>query len=398
MRFAKHKLKTQPGGGRDWLNIGFVPTIDCALLVAAQELGLFAKQGLAVRLSREVGWATIREKLLHEELDAAGAHASMAFSIYCGLSVVRRACLTGLLLGLHGSAITLSNELWDAGVRDATSLAKVVRERGGERALNFGVVLQLSSQNYHLRSWLKAGGIDPDRDIRITIVPSVLVFDSFREGYLDGYCVAEPWNSAAVASGTGWVAAATSEIEPPMPEKILLVLQEFAEKRAEEHVRLIAALIEASRFCDEPANRPELVRMLAQSRYFDVPEDWLRGSLVGPLEAGHDRRLTAPFVIYDALRVGAPSRAMGRRAYDLVRTLGSGENSPALHTDVIGKVFREDIFEQAKRLYLESQAGDSTAPDAGAITANPARPARTSPPAPLPFIDPVRENQSALPA
>ena len=34
------------------------------MLVAAKELGLYEKYGLVVKLSREVGWAAIREKLL----------------------------------------------------------------------------------------------------------------------------------------------------------------------------------------------------------------------------------------------------------------------------------------------------------------------------------------------
>jgi len=129
VRFAKPKSKVRNLPRRTWLNVGFATTIDCAILIAAQELGLFRKHGLDVRLSREVGWATIREKLLHEELDAAAAHASMLFSIYCGLGVVRRPYLTGMLLGFNGSAITLSNKLWDLGVRDAASLGRVVRER-----------------------------------------------------------------------------------------------------------------------------------------------------------------------------------------------------------------------------------------------------------------------------
>src|ERR1039457_3547860 len=81
MRFAKTKIKARHKISPSRLNVGFAATIDCAVLVAAQELGLFHKYGLSVKLSREVGWATIREKLLHEELDAAAAHASMLFSI-----------------------------------------------------------------------------------------------------------------------------------------------------------------------------------------------------------------------------------------------------------------------------------------------------------------------------
>ena len=56
---------------RKALRLGFVPLSDCAPLVMAQELGLFRKYGLCVTLSRELGWATIRDKITHRELDAA---------------------------------------------------------------------------------------------------------------------------------------------------------------------------------------------------------------------------------------------------------------------------------------------------------------------------------------
>ena len=367
MRFAKRKkVQARHPVPRRTLNIGFVATIDCALIVAAQELGLYRKHGLDVQLSREVGWATIREKLLHEELDAAGAHASMLFSIYCGIGVVRRACLTGLMLGLNGSAITLSNGLWEEGVRDAATLGRFVKEQKGRRTLTFGVVLGLSSQNYNLREWLLSGGIDPEKDVRIAVIPSALIHESLNEGYLDGYCVAEPWNSAAIFGGTGWVAATSSEVNVGHPEKVLLVLQEFAEKREDEHLRLIAALIEASEFCDRPSNRPELARMLAQSRYFDVPEDHLANALVGPFYNGRQQRPVPDFVRYDAIKAGAPSRAMGRWVFDLVKKLGPKDGLPALRPDVIGKVFREDIFRKAMHLGQRA-VGPDTREDGAAV-------------------------------
>lgn len=349
MRFAKTKIRSGHKSAR-WLNVGFAATIDCAVLIAAQELELFRKHGLAVRLRREVGWATIREKLLHEELDAAAAHASMLFSIYCGIGVVRRSCLTGLLLGFNGSAITLSNELWNFGVRDAASLGEFIRKLKGKRTFTFAVVLELSSQNLNLRKWLRSGGLDPDRDVRTVVIPSALVHDTFRAGHLDGYCVAEPWNSAAALDGSGWIAATTSEVEPDHPEKVLLVLQDFAERREEEHLRMIAALIEASRFCDQPENRPELARMLAQPQYFDVDRTLLANALVGPFESGQGRRQVKDFVIYDARRAGAPSRAKGKWVFDLVQQIGGESSNPALRSEIISKIFREDIFRKASRM------------------------------------------------
>jgi len=350
MRFAKTKIKVRYRNRPSGLNVGFAATIDCAVLIAAQELGLFRKYGLMVRLSREVGWATIREKLLHEELDAAAAHASMLFSIYCGIGVVRRSCLTGLLLGFNGSAVTLSKDLWNLGARDAVSLGKIIHEKKGKRIFTFGVVLELSSQNFNLRKWLRSGGVDPDRDVRVAVIPSALVYDTFRAGHLDGYCVAEPWNSAAALEGSGWIPSTTSEIEPEHPEKVLLVLQDFAEKREEEHLRMIAALIEASRFCDVPENRPELVRMLARPEYFDVNKSLLANALVGPFESGQGRRAVKDFVIYDALKAGAPTRAKGKWVFDLVQNIGGNGSNPALRSEIIPKVFREDIFHEAVQL------------------------------------------------
>ena len=126
----------------------------------------------------------------------------------------------------------------------------------------------------------------PDKDVRIVVVPSAIVYDCYRAGHLDGYCVAEPWNSAAALSKSGWIAAATSEIEPQHPEKVLLVLQDFAEKREEEHLRMIAALIEAGRYCDQPEHRSELARMLAQPAYFDVSLNCSRTHWSGALNPG----------------------------------------------------------------------------------------------------------------
>ncbi len=53
------------------IKLGFIPLTDCAPLVAAKELGLFAKYGVNVELSKEASWANIRDKVLNGELDGA---------------------------------------------------------------------------------------------------------------------------------------------------------------------------------------------------------------------------------------------------------------------------------------------------------------------------------------
>lgn len=332
------------------LTIGFVPMIDCAVLIAAQELGLFEKYGLRVKLSKEVGWATIREKLLHEELDAVHAPAGLSFAMRCGINMVARPCLTAFVLSLNGSAITLSKELWERGVRDAASLKTVIEADRGRRVYSFGAVMEFSTQNFNLRSWLRAGGIDPDTDVRIPIIPSPLIHRGLSDGHLDGYCVAEPWNSIVTEPGTGWVVATASQIDQGLTEKVLLVLEKFAEERSAEHLAMVAALMEASIFCELPDNRPELVRILARPEYVDVPEALLANSLIGPFHIGREAREIDDFIIFHRHGANIPDRAKGRRIYKEVRAMPAAKACRALRPDVIGRIFREDLYRAAGEL------------------------------------------------
>src|SRR3954471_17079772 len=75
------------------LRLGFVPLTDCAPLVMAAELGLFRKHGLNVSLNRELGWATVRDKIIYGELDASHALAAMPLAATLGLGSIQCDCL-----------------------------------------------------------------------------------------------------------------------------------------------------------------------------------------------------------------------------------------------------------------------------------------------------------------
>ena len=66
------------------LTLGFVPLTDAAPLLVAQARGFFAAEGLEVTLSREVSWATIRDKVAVGALD--GAHMLAPLAIAATLS------------------------------------------------------------------------------------------------------------------------------------------------------------------------------------------------------------------------------------------------------------------------------------------------------------------------
>lgn len=333
------------------LRLGFVPLIDAAPLIVARELGLYQKYGLQVQLSREIGWATIRDKVIFGQLDAAHALAVMPFVATFGVGCVACDCLTGLVLNLNGNGITLSNELWSMGVRDAASLRKVIELRRHERTFTLGVVFAGSTHHYLLREWLLAGGIDPDRDIHLVVVPAPSMLTSLRNRNLDGYCVGEPWNSAAVSEGLGWIAATSIELAPRHPEKVLMVRREFNEQHPDEHRALIAALIEACAWCDQTEHREELARILSRRQHVNAPFEVLRDSLQHTFDFGHGRSGTHPdFHVFNGGDANVPSLEKGAWVMNHLLPLSSRCPSAAPSPENLGQIFREEIYQAARDL------------------------------------------------
>ncbi len=333
------------------LRIGFVPLIDAAPLIMARELGLYQRHGLQVQLSREIGWATIRDKVIFGQLEAAHALAVMPFVATLGHGCVACDCVTGIVLNLNGNAITLSQELWGMGVRDAASLRKVIELRRGDRLFTLGVVFPGSTHHFLLREWLLAGGIDPDADIHLAVVPAPSMLTNLRNHNLDGYCVGEPWNSAAVNEGLGWIAATSLQLAPRHPEKVLMVRREFDEQHPDEHRALIAALLEACAWCDQPGNREELARVLSRRHYVNAPFEVLRHSLQPTFDFGHGRSETHPELhIFNQGDANVPSARKAAWVMNHLLPLSSRLPAVAPSPATLARIFREDIFQAARSL------------------------------------------------
>jgi ABC-type nitrate/sulfonate/bicarbonate transport system substrate-binding protein len=350
----KMQMTKTPGVPRK-LRVGFVPLTDCAPLVMAHELGLFRKYGLNVELSRELGWATIRDKVIHGELEAAHAVAGMPVAATLGLGSIPCDCLTALVLNLHGNAITLSSRLWKAGVRDGGGLRQEILRLRREKTFVFGVVYPFSSHNYLLRDWLAAAGIHPDREVRIVVVPPPQMAANLKAGHLDGFCAGEPWNSVAVQSGAGWCAATSAELAPGHPEKVLMVRRDFAEKRGEQHLALVAALLEACEFCDAPDHREQIVATLARPAYVNVPAAELRRGFSPEFELGHAEVRHIPnFNVFHRHNANAPTGDKATWVLKWLRASGLCVDSSALSFARVSGLFRTDIFDQALSLRNET--------------------------------------------
>ena len=333
------------------LRVGFLPENDCAPLVVAQEFGVFQQYGLAVELESQASWKHIHDKLIQRRLDAAHAPAMMPFLMTLGLTPERCECVTGLILGLQGNGITLSQELWRLGVRSALDMRHQMWRDRGKKIYTFGVSYPLSSQYALLCHWLRSPEAPPYIDVRIESIPPEQLFPLLKLGYLDGFCAGEPWNSVAEQAGVGACVATSATLAPLHPEKALLVRKDFALQCPHDHERLIAALLHACFLCELPENRLLLKDLLAQPQFVNAPPECLSPGLVGPfapLEA-QDKSF-GELNIFHRARANKPSAAKAEwLTGQLFEFLRWNARPPGLK-----EVFRPDIFRRAQLLLPKS--------------------------------------------
>lgn len=329
------------------LRLGFIAMTDAAPILLAQELGGFRRRGLRVELRREVGWATIRDKVLYGELDGAHAPGPMVWATKLGLGCAPSDVCSPLVLNLHGNAITLSNRLRELGVRDAATLREEALRRRGENRLMFGIVFPHSMHHVLLRRWLQDARLDPERDVRIAVVPPAQMFRNLVAGTLDGYCVGEPWNSLAVQQNQGWCPAWSAAQSPGHVEKVFMMREDFLDRHATVTASLVAAIAEAAAWCDEPENRRDLARVLAAPACLNLSAEALEPALLGRFSPLPGVVEPVPdFIVFSRRDAGAPTaERAGSLQNDLV---AAGLVPSALLTPGLPRrLFREDIFRQA---------------------------------------------------
>jgi len=274
---------------------GFIPLVDCAVLVAAKEKGFAERHGIDLLLKPEVSWANIRDHINVGFLDVAHMLAGMPIAQSLGINHIKFPIIAPMALGAGGNAITVScglhAQLQDTGadLSDPLSAAKALRKvvdrrrSDGLEPLSFGQVFPFSCHNYQLRYWMAAAGIDPERDVSLVVIPPPYMVKSLEAGQVDGFCVGEPWNTLAVEQGVGVILLPTSSFWPAGPEKVLGLSERWANDNRETLQALLKALDEAAKWADDAANHAELADMLAVDAYLGVSAPVLAKALAGDL-------------------------------------------------------------------------------------------------------------------
>lgn len=329
------------------LRLGYVRLLDAAPIIVADSLGFFRDEGLDVRLSREVGWATIRDKIAFGELDVAQALSPLAFALQLGINVAPTDVVTGLVLNCNGNAITLSTRLRDEGVNDGASLRRYTKNTYGARKLVFGVVSLYSSHHYILCRWLEEQGIRPHVDVIITVLPPEQMVRNILANNIDGYCVGEPWNSMAIEEGFGWCVATSDAISAGYPEKVLIATERLLSYQPEVYFAMIRALYKACAFCESSDQRPELLRILSKPEYLNCRPRTLSHAFSEQFPMGFGRSAQGSFIRFRGDAINCPDRERGQRVLDDLCRYANYKLSAPAASKLLSQVWRASLHQEA---------------------------------------------------
>ncbi len=344
------------------LRAGYIPLMDAAILIVAAELGFAEREGLRLELVRDVTWANVRDRLAFRQFDIAHMLSPMPVASMLGLGSNPSPTITPFSLGRGGNAITLSARIFermksltgladDAGaLASAKALAALLADMRarGEPMPTLGMTYPFSSHNYEFRYWLAAGGINPDRDVKLVVVPPPLTSDALAAGAIDGFCVGAPWNMIASERGTGRIVAVKQDIWPLAPEKVLGMRPDWAEANADTVSRLIVALDRAARWCDDDSHHNELAEILGAPDYIAAPTSIIRRVLSGEfsLDAYGTKRVVPDYFRFHDGAANYPRPDQASWIYSQMIRWGQADFSEEGMARV-RSAFRPDLYEMA---------------------------------------------------
>ena len=363
---------------KDELKFGFIKLTDMAPLAIAYEKGYFEDEGLFVTLEPQANWKVLLDRVITGELDGAHMLAGQPLAATIGFGT-KAHIVTPFSMDLNGNGITVSNEVWDlmkpylengpdgepVHPIKADVLKKVVDKFKAEgRPFNMGMVFPVSTHNYELRYWLASGGIHPGfyspndvsgqigADALLSVTPPPQMPATLEAGTIDGYCVGEPWNQAAVFKGIGVPVITDYEIWKNNPEKVFGLTKEFTEQYPNTTLALTKSLIRAAKWLDENdnANRMEAVEILARSEYVGADAEVIANSMTGTFEYEKgDKRPAPDFNVFFKKFATYPYYSDAVWYLTQMRRWGqiADEKSDDWYAETAKSVYRPDIYRQA---------------------------------------------------
>jgi nitrate/nitrite transport system substrate-binding protein len=333
------------------LNFGMIALTDCSPIVIAHEKGFFKKYGINSTVTKGANWAAIRDNLSTGSIQATHMLIGMPLASTMGLlGSPKKPMIIPWLLNRNGQAITLKTE-WKGKVgADPKALKPFVEQakKLGE-PLTFAMTFPPGTHAMWMRYYLGAGGVNPDRDVSLIVVPPAQMVSNMKIGKMDGFCVGEPWNARSIVDNIGFTAVTSQDIWKDHPEKVCAFTEEFAEKNPKTVKAVLKALHEASVWLDDLNNRPEQCEIVSRPTYINCQKEVILGRLQGHYDYGDGRKKEDEYYMHFSKRnCNYPQAKYAKWFLSQYRRWGMVSGAPD-YEGVAKRVMRADLYEEAMK-------------------------------------------------
>jgi bicarbonate transport system substrate-binding protein len=278
------------------IKLGYIPIVEATALVIAQEKGFFKRYGMTdVEVSKQANWASARDKVTLGSqaggIDGGQWQMPMPHLISEGIITNGQKVPMYVLaqLNTHGNGIAIADIHQGQGLSmDLSGAAEYIKSFPANEGRKFKAAHTFPNvnQDFWIRYWFAAGGIDPDTDIDLLAVPPAETVQGMRNGSMDAFSTGDPWPFRIIAEDIGFMAGLTSELWPYHPEEYLGIRADWVDKHPKATKALLKAIMEAQQWCDKPENRAEMVQIVSSPNYFNIPVAVLAPPYAGNYKMG----------------------------------------------------------------------------------------------------------------
>jgi nitrate/nitrite transport system substrate-binding protein len=274
--------------------LGFIALTDSAPLIIAKEKGIFAKYGMPdVEVIKQSSWGATRDNL---ELGSAGngidgAHILTPMPYLMSVGKITKQPLPMYILArlnTNGQAISVASDYANLNVGDDSKPLKdaFTKAKAGGKEVKLAVTFPGGTHDLWMRYWLAAGGIDPNNDVSLIVVPPPQMVANMKTGTMQAFCVGEPWNAQLVTQKLGYSALVTGELWKDHPEKAFAMRSDWVDKNPKAAKLLTMAILEAQQWCDKAENKKEMCDIISGRQWLKIKADDILGRSQGNIDYG----------------------------------------------------------------------------------------------------------------
>lgn len=276
MEAAKAWAKDAPGPlEKKDLKIGFIPITCATPIIMAEPMKLYEKHGLTgTKVVKAAGWAMIRDWAVANQVDCAHMLSPMPLAMTIGAGSTATPFYMPAIENINGQAITLHIK------------HKAAKEPRDMKGFTFAVPFDYSMHNMLLRYYLAEGGVDPDKDVKIRVLPPPEMVANLKAENVDGYLSPDPFNQRAVYEGVGFIFKLTKELWEGHPCCAFAASKQFATEMPNTFKAALMTIVDATFYSHKPENRKAIAKAISPRNYLNQPEEVVEQVLTGVFPDG----------------------------------------------------------------------------------------------------------------